>query len=593
MRRLNLITAASGRGVFFASSLTAVFAAAVSSLLSQQAPNPEISTQETPQAFQLKVQRNLVVVRVIVRDREGRVQRDLSKEDFAIFDNGKPQVISHFSVEKSPGEPPPAAMAGGEKSGGGEAGVSSTSAPRRFLALYFDDVHLEMQDIMTSRDAAAKYLKKSLGPGDRAAIYTSSGQITLDFTSDQKAFYRTLQRLLPRPVIPETGPACPDIGEFQAFKIVEENDARAIAIATEEGVQCNCTGLPAQALAECRTSQQRAAFELAVHTLGESEESTEYSLRGVEQILRRMAALPGQRSLILVSPGFLTATRRLRVSDVVERALRSNVIVSALDARGLWANPSLSRADANPRLTVNRPDLTNFKAQELIESETWMEEVMSTVARDTGGIYFHNSNDLGQGFLETGSLPEISYVLAFSPAQLKRDGRFHTVTVKLAPGRAGSIQARRGYFAPSKTQDAAAEAKEELRGALFSQEDVNELPSDLRTQYFRLSQSQARLSVFTHVDIGAIHFEKEKGLNLDQLTILVAVFDENGNVVEVKQKMVTFHLRDETLDRLRKSGLTARTSFDVKPGNYLLRQVVRDATSSVISGLSRSVQITF
>jgi len=176
---------------------------------------------------------------------------------------------------------------------------------------------------------------------------------------------------------------------------------------------------------------------------------------------------------------------------------------------------------------------------------------------------------------------------------LKRDGRFHNVTVKLARGGGWTIQARRGYFAPSKTEDVAAERKEELREVLFSQEEVNELPSDLRTQYFRLSQSQARLSVFTHVDVGSIHFEKQNGLNLDDLTILLAIFDQDGNVVVVKQKTVIFHMRDSTLELLRKSGLTARTTFDVKPGSYLVRQVVRDGTSSGMSGISRSVQVAF
>ena len=572
----------------------AFFAAAVSSLLSQQAAKPEMSTRETPPAFQLKVERNLVVVRVIVRDREGRVQGRLRKEDFGLYDNGKPQTISHFAVERAPGEPTPAAIASGGKAQEGEAGVPSMSTPRRFLALYFDDVHLDLQDIMTSRDAAETYLKKSLGPGDRAAIYTSSGQVALDFTSDQDAFHRTLQRLLPRPVGDLTADRnCPDIGDYQAYMIVMEKNPQAIDVATEEGFECNCRGLPREAQPQCRADQQRDAYSLAVHVLNLTQDNAEYSLRGVERIIRRMAVLPGQRTVMLVSPGFMTASQRQHLNDVVDRALGSNVVVSTLDARGLATDPAIATSAMNPVIPMDRPDLANLKAQILIQREFWTQDPMTTLARDTGGVFFHNSNDLAQGFLEAGALPEVSYVLTYSPTNLKRDGRFHTITVKLANRGGLEVQARRGYYAPSKTQDAAAEEKEELRGALFSQEDVNELPSDLRTQYFRLSQSQARLSVFTHVDIGSIHFAKENGRNLDQLTILVAVFDENGNIVVVKQKEVTFRLRDETLDRLRKSGLTARTSFDVKPGSYLLRQVVRDGTSSVMSGLSRSVQIAF
>ena len=547
-----------------------------------------MTTQTSAPAFQLKVERNLVVVRVIVRDSQGRARDDLTKDDFLLSDDRKPQTISHFSIEKAAAGPVPLATANGEKP---EAGGAAVSAPRRFLALYFDDVHLNIQDVMAVRIAAAKYLKQSLGPEDRAAIYTSSGQVTLDFTSDLDALQSTLQRLLPRPIMGQTPGACPDINDFQAYLIVEQHDQISLDIATEEGFACNCENFPPQAQAQCRADQQRAAFSLSFSVLNQAEDSSEYSLRGVEQIVRRMGVLPGQRSLVLISPGFMTATQHQRVSGLVDHALRSNVVVSALDARGLWTDPTLS--DPNGKSLILRADLVNQKSLELIQRDIWTQEVMSTLSRDTGGVFFHNNNDLVAGFRETSSLPEVSYVLGFSPSNLKRDGRFHNVTVKLARGGGWTIQARRGYFAPSKTEDVAAERKEELREVLFSQEEVNELPSDLRTQYFRLSQSQARLSVFTHVDVGSIHFEKQNGLNLDDLTILLAIFDQDGNVVVVKQKTVIFHMRDSTLELLRKSGLTARTTFDVKPGSYLVRQVVRDGTSSGMSGISRSVQVAF
>ncbi len=592
MRAANRQPTLLSRSVIFACGwITVLLAAAVSSF-PQQAATPEMTTQTSAPAFQLKVERNLVVVRVIVRDRDGRTKEGLTKGDFLLYDNGKPQAITHFSIEKAPGASP--ASTSSEKSEDGKTVEPSASAPRRFLALFFDDVHLQMSDVMVVRAAAETYLQQSLGPADRVAIYTSSGQVTLDFTSDQEALRRTLGRLLPRPIVPTVaGLACPDISDFQAFLITEQNDARSLDIATEEGFECNCLNLPAEAQTQCRRDQQREAQSRAFEVENATENSSEYSLRGVDEIVRRMASLPGQRSVILVSPGFMTAMQRMRVSELVDRALRSNVIVSALDARGLWADTTFGDASTAPVIPINRPDLVNEKANEHIQGDPWRQEVMSTLARDTGGFFFHNSNDLVAGFREASSLPETSYVLAFSPLNLKRDGRLHTLTVKLAQRGPWTIQARRGYFAPSKTEDQAAEAKEELREVLFSPEDVNEMTSDLRTQYFRLNQGQARLSVFTHVDIGSLRFEKENDRNLDELTILLAIFDENGNVVVVKQKTVQFRMRDATLDLLRKSGLTARTTFEVKPGNYVVRQVVRDGSSSVMSGISRSVQVTF
>ncbi len=589
MRLENSRPALLSRPVVFASWGLTVLLAAQTPLFSQQAVPPEMATQTAAPDFQLKVERNLVVVRVIVRDSQGHTQGSLTKDDFLLSDNGKPQTISHFSIEKAPSIP--ATPATGENAAEAKADLTPPSIARHFMALYFDDVHLDLQDIMTARTAAEKYLQEMLGPRDRASIYTSSGQVTLDFTSDQEALRRTLERLQPRPVFGQMAEECPSIGDYQAYLIVEQRDQMAIDIATEEGFECHCMNLPRQDWAQCRAQEQQTVLGLAQGALNQSEDTVEYSLRGVDQIIRRMGILPGERSLILISPGFMTATERQRVNDLVDRALKSNVVVGALDARGLWTDPHLS--DPNARTLILRPDLDGERAQQLSQRDLWTQDVMNTLSRDTGGVFFHNNNDLVEGLRETSSLPEVSYILGFSPSNLKHDGRFHTIGIKLANGKGLNVQARRGYYAPSKVEDATAVAKEELREALFSQEDVNELPSDLRTQYFRLSQSQARLSVFTHVDVGSIHFEKQDGRNVDNLTILLAIFDQNGNMVVVKQKTVIFHLRDATLEKLRKSGLTAQTTFDVQPGNYLVRQVVRDDASTVMSGISRPVQVAF
>jgi len=117
------------------------------------------------------------------------------------------------------------------------------------------------------------------------------------------------------------------------------------------------------------------------------------------------------------------------------------------------------------------------------------------------------------------------------------------------------------------------------------------LPVDLQTQFFRKDQAQARLSVLAHVDLKSIKFRKFEGRNHDDLTLATVIFDENGNYVTGGEKILEMKLLDSTLDRLDRSGITVKSSFDVKPGSYLVRLVVRDKEGEMMAARNGAVVI--
>ncbi len=553
-----------------------------------------MNSRETRPTFRIEAQRNVVLVRVVVRDSKGQAVGNLHKEDFKLLDNRKPQIITHFAVEV-PLSKRPTGVTPGQQEMDTEAGTGKAlapSPPQRYLALYFDDVHMAFEDVARTRDAADHYLAGALQPGDRVGVFTSSGQTVLDFTDDRPKLREALSRLLPRPVVPMRENTCPEIFDYQAYLIVHQHDIYAIDIATEEAYHCYCENLP-RIPPDCRGEARRQAETEAMQVLNSFETQSEYALRGLEQLARRIGVVPGQRSIVLVSPGFLTLTQESRVEEIVERALRSNVIINTLDAKGLFAVIPLGDASRRPMVLTRRPDLTGNKVQIQLNSMQRQSDVLAELAADTGGVFFHNSNDLDEGFRKVGALPEVYYVLAFSPQNLKLDGRFHSLKVNLASSGRLAVQARRGYFAPTKPLDATSQAKEEIEQALFSQDELNELPIDVHTQFFKLSGRDTRLSVLTHVDLRLIRFRKQEGRNRNNLTFVTGLFDRDGKYVTGKEKLLELRLRDGSLERLSQSGVTIRNSFDVEPGTYLVRQVVRDAEGGQISGLNRTVEIPF
>ena len=561
----------------------------------QGSGDQEISTQDVQTPFKLQVQRNMVLVRAIVRDSNGHPVPGLKKEDFKLFDNGKPQDIDQFAVESSSGTRTTPPQASGKEVEGepGAERAPAESSPRNFQALYFDDVQMQFEDIAHARDAADRFLAATLTPAGRVGIFTASGQDTLDFTGDRSQLHATLFRLRPRPIYSKESNACPDIGDYQAYLIAEQRDPFAIGAATDEYFQCYCASLPPQAQQSCVSNGENVVEGEAMRVMNVWESQYIDVLRGLEQVVRRTALLPGQRSVIFLSPGFLSYHLEFQIAELTERALRANVVVNTLDPRGLYV--IIPGGDASHATTVmpSNGGLAGRKEQMIIDGYARAEDVLHDLAADTGGQFFHNSNDLDKGFRQLGTLAEVSYVLAFSPRNLKPDGKYHKLKVTLANPKGLTLQARHGYFAPRASEDAAARAKEEIQDAVYSQDELLELPIAVHTQYYKVNDTDVRLAVLTHLDMSAVRFRKEQDRNSDDVTFITVLFDSDGKYVTGKEKKVICRLRDATLTKLTRSGITLKMEFDLKPGTYMVRQIVRDSEAGQLSGLSRTVEIPY
>ena len=455
---------------------------------------PEVSSQDVQPTFTTRA--NLVLVRVVVRDKEGRANGTLQKEDFQLLDKGKPQVISKFSMEQTAGRkvdtPAPASVGPAEKSPGEPA---PPIPPDRYVAYVFDDVHLNFGDLSISRTAADRHIS-SLPATTRAAIYTTSGQTMLEFTDDQAKLRETLLRLQPRGRMSQPGTECPDLSYYQADLIYNKHDPGALLAAQQDTIQC--------AQLDPGTQQNMAQAAAArVVMMGETE--TRLSLKLLNDVVRRMAALPGQRSVVVVSPGFLVLEQRTEELEVIDRAIRANVTIGGLDARGLYTvMPDISNAS----VTGGNPASLVAKSQYQRDSAMIESDVLAELADGTGGNFFHNNNDLGEGFKRVAALPEYYYVLGFAPQNLKFDGSYHNLKVTLKSPAGLTLQARRGYFAPKHEVDAAQEAKREIEETLFSRDEWHDIPVELHTQFFKSSDVAAKLSILARIDVRQLRFRK-------------------------------------------------------------------------------------
>ncbi len=261
-------------------------------------------------------------------------------------------------------------------------------------------------------------------------------------------------------------------------------------------------------------------------------------------------------------------------SEFVDHANRSNIVINTIDARGLYTADlfgDISEPHAQPAQVAGQA------AGVLLDIQTEKQFVLADFAYGTGGRFFHNSNDLEGGLKQLGIVPEISYILGFSPQNERMDGRFHTLKVTLTGKQKYAVQARRGYYAPKKVDDPLEVEKQEMQDALFSRDEIYDLAFTLQTQYFKTGDGGARLSVVSHIGLKDLGFRMAVGKHYNELNIATVIFDDNGNYLTNGGKIVRLRLLDSAFEKWCSTGLTVKSGFELKPGKYLIRQVVRDS----------------
>jgi len=375
---------------------------------------------------------------------------------------------------------------------------------------------------------------------------------------------------------------------YMADLIQNKHDPMVLQAATQDALVCMNLD-PSQISTAQQMAQAAAQREV---NLGDHE--TRLALSVLKDAVRRLAAMPGQRTIILVSPGFLTTQDHVTEKvEVMDRAIRANVIISTLDARGLYVPmPDISRPGPNNALSSNL--MMTIERQ----SASAQSDVLAELAVGTAGTHYQNSNDLDDGFKRTAAAPEYVYVLGFSPQNLKMDGSFHALKVTLKNPNsqtltALAVDARRGYYAPTHLADARETARREIEEALFSREEMHDIAVDLHSQFFKVNDQQAKVSLLIRVDTHRLRFHKENDRNRNDLTVVAGLFDRNGNYQGGVTKQIEMRLKDETVQKIATAGLTIRTTLDAKPGRYAIRLVVRDSEGQTMAAQNGAVEIPY
>jgi VWFA-related protein len=402
------------------------------------------------------VQVNSVLVPVVVRDALGHTVGDLSEKDFKVLDQGKPRNIVGFAIQQG------APLARGEQTAappaaGSQAAPENPQPPavQRIIVFLFDDRHLNAGDLGQVKNAAVQMLDKPLADGTRGLVLSFMG-VNSGITHNHTALQAAVMSLKARQLFQQSSSQCPYIDYYAADQILNKYNRTEYGIALDKAGNCLHLLVPASAVGDINIDDVSASPDVlkaeiavkdaAMRSLEQGDQDALETVSYLRDVVHTLSTLPGQRSLILVSPGFLSLSQESMAmeSQLLNMAASAAVTISTLDARGLYSTmPSASESGGESIQAL----VTGENLEERSDSMRQNKQVMAEFADGTGGTFFRNNNDLQGGLTGLAAGPEYKYLLELSVNDVKQNGTYHALKVEV-DRKDMKIQAREGYFAP-------------------------------------------------------------------------------------------------------------------------------------------------
>ena len=506
-------------------------------------PNGANSSNANPNnaSYVLKVQSDLVLTNVVVRDkRTGAAVKGLTAKDFTILENGKPQKIDTFDFQSIDQATPlnEATVSGkeGQLVLGKGTGVVTGDALRnhRLVVLFFDLTSMQPDDLTRSVEAAKNYINRQMQAADLVAAVSldSALNVDQDFTANKQALLAAVSR----------------------YDSTEQAGFQAGAVST--------------------TNQVEDASSFTPDETEYNDLNTDRQLYAIAQISKSLAYINQKKSLLYFSGGIQRdgIENQASLRSATNSAVRANLSIYSVDMRGLQAISPLG--DASTGSLRGASSYNGQAFQNNLDANFNSQEVLSTLAADTGGKFYGDSNDFAPAFQAMENDTAEYYVIGFRSTNPARDGRYRKLQIKL--NRADvKLQYRPGYYAPADYQHSNHEDRErQLTEQLASDLPATDVPVYMAAYYFQLAPDRYYIPVSLIVPGSQIPFVKGGDRDKATIDIIGEVKDMAGrDEGEVRQ---TVRLAIDQQQQVSRKNVQYTTNFTLPPGKYHVKFVVRE-----------------
>ncbi len=527
------------------------------SLHAQQTDPPPQGSAAQP--YVLRVDSNIVLTNVIVRDKKtGAVIKDLKPTDFTILENNKPQKISSFDFQSVD----QAAILAEKGTVSGKATIAQllnrdlAAAPKdlrdhRLMVFFFDLSSMQPEDIDRAVQSATDFVNKQMQPADLVALVSLDTGLTMDqdFTANKPAILKALTKY--------TG-----------------TDSSGIAAGGTSG--------STDATADDGSSFAADDSEYAAL-------NTDKELYAIQQIAKSLERVDSRKSMLYFSGGLTRQgiENQASMRAATNAAVKANMAIYSVDTRGLEALPPVGNASTGS--LRGTAAYSGASMQSNLQSNFSSQETLGTLASDTGGKFFSDSNDFAPAFQQIQHDTEAYYILGFRSSNPARDGSFRHLTVRLNRPDA-KLEYRPGYYAPadfqhSKTEDREAQLNDQLRSDL----PATDVSVYLQALYFRQDDNRFFVPISLIVPGSQIPFLKNGDRDKANLDILGQV--KNAQGIAVGNIRDTVKLALDASQQVKSRNIQYSTGFTLAPGRYHLKFVVRENQTGLMGSFETDLNV--
>lgn len=528
----------------------------------------DLPAQDTQQrndqgTFTLKVQSDIVLTNVVVRDKKtGAVVKGLKASDFTVLENGKPQKVASFdyqSVDEAAVLAEKNTVTGkatdlrsiGDLLNRNLAADPSALRDHRLIVMFFDLSSMQPEDIDRGVEAAQDYIKNKMQPADLVASVSMATSLHMDqdFTSDKAALLRAVGRY--------------NGSEGTGF-------ANGSASGSTDGTADDASSF--------------SADDSEYNSL-----NTDRELYAIQTIAKSLERVDQRKSLLYFSGGLTRngIENQASLRAATNAAVRANMAIYSVDSRGLEALPPVGNASKGSLRGVSA--YNGGAVQSQLDANFGSQEVLGTLATDTGGRFFSDSNDFGPVFQQVQHDTEAYYILGFHSTDQAKNGSYRRLTVKLNRSDA-KLDYRPGYYAAADFQHQKTEDREQvLNEQLRSDLPATDVAIYLQALYFRLDENRFFVPVSLLVPGSQIPFLKNGDRDKANLDILGQVKNAQGIVVGNIRDNVKLAL--DAAQQVQRKNIQYSTGFPLAPGRYHLKFVVRENQTGNMGSFETDIQV--
>jgi VWFA-related protein len=503
-----------------------------------------------PQNFTLKVQSNLVVEAVEVKDKQGKFVQGLTAKDFVLTEDGAPQTIKfceHQNLSETAKPLPPMTSATenvtvynklAREAIAPETMDNQRYKDKRLLALYFDMTALPPADQMRALDAAEKFVRTQMTTADLVSIMRYQGgsvDILQDFSADRNRLLSILETMV--------------VGEGQGLEGTTDDASSADTGAAfgQDDSEFNVFN----------TDRQLSALQTAAHMLGQVNE---------------------KKSLLYFASGLRLngIDNQAQMHATADEAIKDGVSIWTVDARGLVASAPMG--DASQGSPGGQSMYTGASASAVTTNFQRSQDTLYALAGDTGGKAFLDNNDLSRGIVQAQESISDYYLIGYYTSNTEPNGKFRRIRISLASNQEAKLDYRQGYYANkefAKFNDV--DRERQLEDALMLEDPITDLTIAMEIDYFQLNRAEYFVPIIVKIPGRELALAKRGGAEITRIDFVGEIKDlVGGTTVSNVRDNTSIKLSDKTAAELARVPLEYDSGFTLLPGKYSIKFLARD-----------------